>query len=291
MTYMIRFFGYMVVAPLLLLTGSAAAQILGKVGSLLTADRTAARLSATEGPYAALLSIVDEQSTFFVPSPVNALEYLRNRPNIPDVMSWKPTYAAVSKSMEWGVTAGPMIFQRVGAIRRYGEYLTVWRRDRKGNWKVDLRAEIEHRGGGEAQPDLQYIEPDDSDYTRFRTKERIQQRKEIVRSNDELLSVVLKSNASIAYDEFLTDDARLYFPWHTPVLGKKNIIAFAEKRHLAVKAETLVANRSYSGEMAYSYGEATVVTADNQLNCHYVRIWQLQPDFKWKVVIEMYFEK
>ncbi|MFC3196404.1 YybH family protein [Parapedobacter deserti] len=268
----------------------ATAQLLGKAGSLLAADRTAARLSATEGPHAALLSIVDRNSTFFTPSPVDALEYLKNRPNVPDVMTWKPTFAAVSKSMEWGVTTGTMTFQRVGAIKRYGEYLTVWRRDRKGNWKVDLRAQIEHHGGNE-EPALQYIEPDDNDYTRFKTKERIQQRKEIVASNDQLLSAVLKSNAAVAYGEFLADDARLYFPWQTPIIGKKNVIAFMQKQGTAIQAESLVASRSYSGELAYSYGTATVVTNKGELKCNYVRIWQLQPDFQWRVVIEMLFER
>jgi len=266
------------------------AQVLGKVGSLLSADRTAARLSATEGPHAALLSVVDKNTTFFTPSPVNALDYLNERPNIPDVLTWKPTYAAVAKSMEWGITAGPLSFQRVGAIKRYGEYLAVWRRDRKGNWKIDLRAQIEHKGGNE-EPELHYIEPDDKDYTKFRTKERIQQRKEIVVSNDQLLSAVLKSDASIAYGEFLADDARFYFPWKTPIIGKKAILEFVKKQDMAIQAESLVANRSYSGELAYSYGEATVATAAETLKCNYVRIWQLQPDFQWRVIIEMLFER
>ncbi|WP_257669646.1 nuclear transport factor 2 family protein [Parapedobacter tibetensis] len=266
------------------------AQVLGKVGSLLSADRSAARLSANEGPHTALLSVVDRSSTFFTPSPVNALEYLNNRPNIPDVLTWKPAFAAVAKSMEFGVTAGSLSFQRVGAIKRYGEYLTVWRRDRKGNWKIDLRAQIEHHGGKE-EPELQYIEPDDKDYTRFRTKERIQQRKEIVTSNDQLLSAVLKSNAAVAYEEFLADDARLYFPWNIPIIGKSNILKFVKKQDLAIQAESLVASRSASGELAYSYGTATVATGSDHLKCNYVRIWQLQPDFQWRVIIEMLFEQ
>lgn len=192
--------------------------------------------------------------------------------------------------MEWGVTAGPLTFQRVGAVKRHGEYLTVWRRDRKGNWKIDLRAQIEHKGGKE-EPDLRYIEPDDADYTRFRTKERIQQRKEIVMSNDQLLSAVLKSNAAVAYGEFLADDARFYFPWQTPIIGKGDIIKFVDKQKMAIQAESLVASRSYSGEMAYSYGTATVATATDQLACNYIRIWQLQADFQWRIVIEMLFER
>lgn len=274
---------------LLVTTHTVTAQVLGKVGSLLTADRTAARLSEAEGPHAALMSVVDRNSTFFTPTPVDALEYLSNRPNIPDVMTWRPTFAAISKSMEWGVTAGTLSFQRIGAIKRYGEYLTVWRRDRKGNWKINLRAQVEHKGGN-TEPDLRYVEPDDADYTRFKTKERIQQRKEIVMNNDQLLSTVLKTDAAIAYGEFLAEDARLYFPWKTPIIGKAAILDFVKEQDLAVQAKSLVANRSYSGELAYSYGEASVATASETLKCNYVRIWQLQPDFQWRVIVEMLFE-
>ncbi len=274
---------------LVVVSQSAAAQMLGKVGSLLMADRTAARLSETQGPHAAFMSVVDRNSTFFTPAPVDALDYLNNRPNIPDVMIWRPTYAAIAKSMEWGVTAGTMSFQRIGAIKRYGEYLTVWRRDRKGNWKIDLRAQIEHHGGNN-EPDLQYVEPDAKDYTRFKTKERIQQRKEIVLSNDQLLSTVLKTDAAIAYREFLADDARLYFPWKTPIIGKEAILDFVKEQDLAIQAKSLVASRSYSGELAYSYGEVSVATASETLKCNYVRIWQLQSDFQWRVIIEMLFE-
>ncbi len=269
---------------------SVTAQMLGKVGSLLMADRTAARLSETQGPYTALTSVVDRNSTFFTPAPVDALEYLENRPNIPDVLTWRPTFAAIAKSMEWGVTTGTLSFQRIGAIKRYGEYLTVWRRDRKGNWKIDLRAQIEHHGGNE-EPDLHYVEPDEKEYTRFKTKERIQQRKEIVMSNDQLLSTVLKTDAAIAYGEFLAEDARLYFPWKTPIIGKSAILDFVKEEDLAVQSKSLVANRSYSGELAYSYGEASVATSSSEtLTCRYVRIWQLQPDFQWRVIIEMLFE-
>lgn len=274
---------------LMVATHVATAQVPGKVGSLLMADRTAARLSETKGPHAALLSVVDRNSTFFTPAPVDALEYLNNRPNIPDVMTWRPTFAAISKSMEWGVTTGTLSFQRIGAIKRYGEYLTVWRRDRKGNWKINLRAQVEHKGGNN-EPDMRYVEPDDKDYTRFKTKERIAQRKEIVMNNDQLLSTVLKTDAAIAYGEFLAEDARLYFPWKTPVIGKAAILDFVKEQDLAVQAKSLVANRSYSGELAYSYGEASVATASETLKCNYVRIWQLQPDFQWRVIVEMLFE-
>src|SRR5690606_41687516 len=105
---------------LLAVSQSVTAQMMGKVGSLLLADRTAARLSETKGPHAALSSIVDRYSTFFAPAPVDALDYLNSRPNIPDVMTWRPTYAAIAKSMDWGVTAVTLSSSPSLLLQTYG---------------------------------------------------------------------------------------------------------------------------------------------------------------------------
>ncbi|WP_400261714.1 hypothetical protein ACFX5U_18640 [Sphingobacterium sp. SG20118] len=71
------------------LSAQVFAQIPDKVGSLISADKEAALISKTTTPHQAFLSIIDKESKFFVPSEVNALDYLNNRPNIPDVMTWE----------------------------------------------------------------------------------------------------------------------------------------------------------------------------------------------------------
>lgn len=277
---------------LLTLSFSALSQIPDKVGSLLSADRAAARISASEGPHQALLSIADRNSIVFSRSAVNALEYLNNRPNIPDVLTWRPTFAAISKSMEWGVTSGSIAFQRVGAVRRYGEYLTIWKRDRKGIWKIALRAQVEHHGESDGLG-LTLIEPNDAAYVKHRSEARLQQRKDIILSNDKLFSTVLRSNNELAYEEFLADDARLLLPWQSPKVGKASILDFLKEQDMEVITEPEQVDRSYSGELAYSYGSATVTHRGQEApQAHnYVRIWQLQPDFQWRVIIELLFER
>jgi len=118
---------------------STRAQLPENVAGLVAADRAAAALCDTEGPRRALLSIVDKASVLYVPAAVNALNYLDNRPNLPALMAWRPNFALVSKSRDFGVTAGPMSFRKKGFPRRYGHYLSVWHRD-KGRWKIRLRA-------------------------------------------------------------------------------------------------------------------------------------------------------
>lgn len=266
------------------------AQLPDKVGSLITADRTAANIAKNSGPHEALMSVIDKNSTLYVPSPVNAMNYLNNRPNIPDVMSWTPNFALVSKSLEWGVTSGRMEFQKIGVIKRYGQYLTIWNRDKKGNWKIHLRAEVENFGKGQ-KSDMIFYEPDDSWYLKHRSKVRLQQREEVVTQSDVLFSTILKANNEAAFNEFLSDDVRYYYPWEDEIEGKKNVLAFLKKKRIEITTDPTGVGRAYSGEYAYTSGTATVRSKEKVVKFNYIRVWQLKDDYQWRVLIEMMFER
>ncbi|MCY4781607.1 nuclear transport factor 2 family protein [Sphingobacterium sp. UT-1RO-CII-1] len=266
------------------------AQLPDKVGSLITADRAAANVSRVESPHAALMSIVDKESVLYVPSIVNAVNYLKNRPNIPDVMTWQPNFALVSRSLDWGVTSGPFEFQKIGAIKRYGQYLSVWRRDKRGSWKLELRAEVENYGKNNSS-DLTFYEPDDSWYLKHRSKVRLEQREEVVTQTDQLFSNVLRADNTAAFNEFLADDVRYYYPWKEEIEGKKNVLAFLKKERIEITTEPTGVGRAYSGEYAYTSGTATVTTKEKEMKFNYIRIWQLKNDYQWQVMIEMMFER
>ena len=266
------------------------AQLPEKVGGLIMADRAAATLSKTQSPHAALLSIIDKTSTFYVPSAVNAYNYLNNRPNLADVMTWEPNFAIVSKSLDFGVTSGSMQFQKVGAVKRNGQYLIVWKRGKKGEWKVDLRAEVENYGKHKPK-ELYFHEPDNSNYLKHRSEARLKQREDIVMSTDKLMGTVTKSDTEAAYREFLADEVRFYFPWQAEIEGKNNVLNFIKKQRIDIVTEPVTVGRAYSGEFAYSQGMATVYTKDKALKFNYIRIWELKEDYQWRIILEMLFER
>jgi ketosteroid isomerase-like protein len=278
------------IATAMLSTQVLFAQLPEKVGGLITADRNTAIVSKAEGPHIAFSSIIDKESVFYVPSAVNAFNYLNNRPNIPDVMTWEPNFALVSKSLEFGVTSGNLEFQKVGAIKRYGQYLTIWKRNKKGAWKVDMRAEVENYGKQKAK-DLTFQEPDDSWYLKHRSQVRLKQREDIVLSTDQLFSTISKSNTEAAYKEFMADEVRFYYPWQNEMEGKTNVVNFIKKQRIDIVTEPLKVGRAYSGEYAYSQGTATIHSKDKAVKFNYIRVWQLKDDFQWRVILEMLFER
>src|SRR3546814_18733192 len=88
---------------------------------------------------------VDKNTTDFKPMPEPSLENLKNMPNIPDVISLNPVMAKIAKSNEWGFTTGPLVYQQIGLPKKYGEYLSVWKRNKKSDWKIALKPNIQNQ--------------------------------------------------------------------------------------------------------------------------------------------------
>jgi len=144
-----------------------------------------------------------------------------------------------------------MDFQKVGARLRHGECLTVWKRNKKGKWLVDIRAEVENNGN-DGEFDLEYIEPTDSWYLKHRSKVRLNQREDIVLETDKLMSTVLKADNPTAYKEFLSEDVRFLFPWTNPMEGKAKMMAYLKKQRMTIETVPEEVKRSYSGDFAYT---------------------------------------
>lgn len=262
-----------------------------QVNELISAEYNMSVLAKNRGIFTAYKTYSDEYTTFFVPAPTNALSYLNGKPKLPDVITWKPIYAKVSKSNEWGFTTGPIHWQSVGYSKKFGEYLCLWKRDRKGEWKIAYRAISEH---GQPTGDVNTIfeSPINNKFRKLRSKARIKQREDIIFSTDQLFSTILKADNLTAFNEFLAEGARTYIPAYNPVVGLEKIKSFLKKQEITIESSTVEkVDRTYSGELAYSSGEAIIRQGNEQINCHYIRIWEVQEDAKWKVVVDMYFKK
>jgi hypothetical protein len=130
--------------------------------------------------------------------------------------------------------------------------------------------------------------PNNEIYLRQRSENRLQQREDVVFSSDKLMGTVLKADTKVALKEFLADEARLLFPGFEPIIGKKAITAFWEKHGQRIGSEPIKADRSYSGELAYTYGDASIVQKGLNRKYHYVRIWEVQTGYVWKVIFEVF---
>jgi ketosteroid isomerase-like protein len=103
------------------------------------ADRAFARLSRQQGMRAAFLAYLADDGVIFRPGPVPGRAFLEARPSPAIELTWTPVYAAVAASGDLGYTTGPYEVRGTGpdrALEDQGYYVTVWRKQADGSWKV-----------------------------------------------------------------------------------------------------------------------------------------------------------
>jgi ketosteroid isomerase-like protein len=115
--------------------------------SLKQTDINFSNLSAEKGMNHAFLSYADENAVLLKPNsyPIEGIEKLRERYSKPDTsftLIWKPLYADIAVSLELGYTYGTWELkakdEKGNPVSYYGTYLTIWKKDKNGNWKFVL---------------------------------------------------------------------------------------------------------------------------------------------------------
>ena len=144
-----RFIG--LACALFLLVGAATAQ--RPEDALIQADREFAKQTAAHR-LDGWMTVFTNKSVLFSENPVIGVDAIRAAYqklfNDPDFrLDWQPTKAEVFPSGNMGYTVGRYqgVFRNAKGenVRQSGTYLTVWRKDKDGSWKVAA-------DGGEADP-------------------------------------------------------------------------------------------------------------------------------------------
>jgi ketosteroid isomerase-like protein len=114
---------------------------------LLQADRDFARLSVEKGANASFLAYIDENCVILRPNraPVIGREKITEMYSTPDTsftLNWEPLFADIAASGELGYTYGIYTIEMDSPegtlVTKEGTYVTIWKKDKDGNWKFVL---------------------------------------------------------------------------------------------------------------------------------------------------------
>ena len=260
-----------------------------KVNSLVAAENYLSALAKKNGSKDAFLKVSDDETLIFRPDPVKVKDfYDRGTIDGPGQLSWKPVYAKISQSGDWGFTTGPFTFLGDPKIApTFGQYLSIWKTDFKGVWKLALNLNISHKKPL-IEPELNYTDPKSIKFFEQVSLARIRQRKEIITTTDQLFSNTLIKDQNLAHDIFLVENSRFLFQGEEPIIGKARINNFLGKNQISIESEPLNADRATGSDLAYSYGIAYITKNKLITKYHYVRVWESQEEHKWNVILEIY---
>lgn len=269
--------------------------------ALVEAERAFSRLSQREGVRAAFLANLAEDAVLFRPGPVPGREFIAARPSPPVELTWWPVYVEVAASGDLGYTTGPYVLRETGqgpgGETQTGYYVTMWRRQADGAWKVvaDLGATtppparpdaaaggtVEHgrigggvpggRGPAEGAEAAQHA---------------------LMAADRGFGGDATAHGARAAYMAVIADEARFYRDGAPPAVGREAVGrllgAYAQRSTSWEPTAAVVAS---SGDLGYTYGKTAVMAPGRPGKIRqpglYFRIWERQGDGPFKIVFDV----
>ncbi|MCR8557020.1 hypothetical protein KXD93_05180 [Mucilaginibacter sp. BJC16-A38] len=257
------------------------------VNKVIDAEKDFNKLVERKGIKNAFLAVADPEGIVFKPDAVNITEFYNNIDKQSGTLKWTPDFARISANGDLAFTAGPYIYQngKTEDDKVFGDYVSLWRVDGEGKFKLLVDLGIQHP------------EPDKDALTDFRSPDSLKRiapskdpfgGKKIILATDELFNHSLTISTVGTYKEFLSLEGHYYFPGFEPMTGQDKVMKFIDNEAIAISAVTVNGGRSTSNDLAYTYGKARIQKGSIVSNYNYVRIWELDKNHKWNVLLEAF---
>ncbi len=251
------------------------------VRSLIAAERAFARHAERAGIKESFIANMSTDGLLFRPGPVNGLEWLNNHPPARGYLSWDPEVAAISSSGELGYTTGPWEFRATGAkdtVSGAGHYVTVWRRDSAGTWKMAVDIGTSHKW---------MAKPDDavgSVISRASSLGADAQQQLFAR--DSLVGRGAPQSAALL--GAMAEDARAHREGAEPSLGIESVRRAFAGDDRPYHSKRLGGGISRAADFGYTYGEYELVASFTHpaQRGFYLRIWRVDGD-AWRIILDL----
>ncbi len=256
---------------------------------LVEAERAFSHDAADKGVRTAFLEHLADEGIVFRPGPVPGIPFYRDHPDRGGGLTWDPSYAEISEGADLGYTLGPYESRTPEGELRHGHYVSVWRKQKSGKWRLVID------GGNHHPPPLQVAETFEympattgrgtptatdtaSEWVRLQTAE-----KALVAALSD------KSRGPQALLQFATSDIR-YFPAGSfPVSGRGAVETALLGQRDEVSFEPAGGGIASTADLAYTFGKATRKAAPlaPTHDGGYLRIWRRSSDGLWQVALEL----
>jgi len=246
--------------------------------TLAAAESAFAAQSVREGMRAAFLAWLAPDATLFRDGPVDGPATIAAKPDPPIVLDWRPVFVETAASGDLGLSTGPWkMTSRTdpAAAPRHGQFVSVWKREPGGPWRVRVDLGISHPGPALAQSPLEARTTPPAEPGVTAT---------IADAEREFSRRAREAGDAAAYAASVSPSVRLYREGAAPLLGRaaalEALAAGAPRTFWTLESHEAAA----SGEFGYAigrYGPAEGVTAG-----HYVRVWRRESG-GWRIAADV----
>ncbi len=274
---------FLVLAVSVTAAATAQPRISRELQALADAERAFARAATVKGIRDAFLEFFADDAVALRPTPTPAKEQLRQQKPVPASVRelvWEPGTGDVAASGDLGWLTGPSTFtdhSTPGAKPAYGNYLSVWRRQPDGQWRVYIDVGVD-------TPTILTFVPS---FSRFRFGARYAGKAgkaaatiSLLDADRDLNNAVATAGTAAAYAERLTDASRLHRSGVMTIVGPAGIRDWLSANAPAVAALGGGGESAESGELGFTYGIYERKGLPPQSGA-YVRVWTRDAAGTW----------
>jgi len=252
------------------------------VGSLIAAEKAYAKLAGEKGFREASISVLADDAVIFAPSAVNGKKFWREAKDDPAI-TWRPTFASISRSGELGYTTGTWESSKARDIQKpgaFGHFVTFWQKNKDNVWKVALDVGLNHPQAEAAETEIETYVPNSPNPHRESASTDLEKTQHSFADS-------LKEDEADAITDNASEDIRLYRSGQLPAIGKRAAEKMLAEEDAKTTRTPRGAGTSDPLDLAYEYGEFT--SEQNHATQHgiYLCIWRLESDGTWKIALDL----
>ncbi|MEP6698717.1 MAG: nuclear transport factor 2 family protein [Verrucomicrobiota bacterium] len=255
------------------------------IRAMVEAEKQFYQTGQEQGTRAAFLLFLADDAVVFRPGPVNGKKAWTERAETGLSLVWQPTFAAMARSADFGYTTGPAEWKAKKEDEKplgYGQFVSVWKKQKDGTWKVALDVGTENPRPVNSPDGLQMLSTDDG----LNAPVDLTLAHKALREAQKKFAEAARSDSTTALLSVATNEIRAYREGVFPSVGKDATALMLSVKRGKMSLEQIAGDMSRSGDMAYSYGKYTTLAQDNEQG-YYLQIWQTDAKGAWKVVIDL----
>jgi ketosteroid isomerase-like protein len=255
------------------------------LNALVEAERSFAAMSEKDGMKKAFLTFLADEAVIFQPNPVNGKSVWQEREETTARLTWHPTLACVSSSGDLGVTSGPWMYTPEAHLDqppRYGQFVSVWRKQTDGMWKVVADIGITHDYSSLRDSFTVLAPPVPPKKRRSSLHE-----KEILLSAERRLSALSSSKGiAAALAHSLADDGRVFRDGMTPLVGRDEALEHIRTSDMKISFHVVFSFLARAYDLAYTYGRYRLA-GQNSTAGYFLRVWRRNGSGDWRVIVDV----
>jgi ketosteroid isomerase-like protein len=252
---------------------------------LVNTERQFARAAAEKGIRDSFLAFFAADAIALAPDPQSAVERLRARPSRPFAeaeLTWEPRAGDVAAAGDLGWLTGPSTYidHADGTPPSYGNYLSIWRRQPDGAWRVYIDIGTTIPQAATFAGEFSTVRP----ARPWTGGANSRAGPALTEAERALNARILSVGMARAYGSALAPEgSRLHRQEAMPQVGRAAIVAWLQSHASRWAPRTLAAQVSGSGDLAYSYG--SYISAGNRGG--YVRVWARDAAGRWWLMADV----